>query len=249
MFSVNNTPYAILIGSAPLGAEARLLKEYAAQTTFTEDVSTKQRTLPVCIYAADGGIRHCLTHGIRPTVWFGDMDSTAPENTVESIGKAFPGLSIETCSPIKDETDMDLGVRMLRTRHPEVQTVLIFGGAGGERLDHMLANFQLMHRYASEGLQIILFSAKDTYIALHNSSVTLKARPEGTLSVFSLTDIAKEVAIEGAFYEFHGELTNTFALGVSNHFVGKPVTVSVGCGTLLISAEYAILLDKQTQSI
>ena len=47
-----------------------------------------------------------------------------------------------------------------------------------------------------------------------------------------------DVTIAGAFYPLsQATLTPTFPLGVSNSFVGKPVSVTVGRGSLLIFAE------------
>ena len=51
---------------------------------------------------------------------------------------------------------------------------------------------------------------------------------------------ARGVTISGAQYPLDdASLSEEFPLGVSNHFIGKPITVSVRSGSLLIG-----LLDK-----
>ena len=213
-------PFCILIGAAPLEESAAVLRNLL-------------NNHPRFLLALDGGISFCLKQGIRPDLWLGDMDS-AGRDLIPSVEAAFPGLSIETCSPIKDETDMDLGIRRLHELCPEVKDFRLFGGAGGERMDHTLANIQLMHREASLGNRCLLIASKCFLQVIVNDTLTLPARPTGTLSVFSLTDRSEGVRIAGAFYPYEGTLTNTFALGVSNQFTGNPVTIGVQKGALLV---------------
>ena len=58
-------------------------------------------------------------------------------------------------------------------------------------------------------------------------------------SVFSMSDVSEGVTISGAKYELKdAELTNTFALGVSNQFIrGNETQLIVENGTLLIIYE------------
>lgn len=60
------------------------------------------------------------------------------------------------------------------------------------------------------------------------------------MSVFCMGGDARGVTISGAQYPLDdASLSAEFPLGVSNHFIGKPITVSVRSGSLLIG-----LLDK-----
>ena len=63
---------------------------------------------------------------------------------------------------------------------------------------------------------------------------------QGIMSVFCMGGDARGVTISGAQYPLDdASLSAEFPLGVSNHFIGKPITVSVRSGSLLIG-----LLDK-----
>jgi len=58
---------------------------------------------------------------------------------------------------------------------------------------------------------------------------------EGTLSVFAMSGKAEGVTLRGVLYPLEDtELACDFPLGVSNEFTGKPATVSVKNGTLLV---------------
>ncbi len=65
-------------------------------------------------------------------------------------------------------------------------------------------------------------------------ALTMKTFPGQSLGVFSLSEIAEGVTIEGAAYALSkGTLKNDFSLGVSNTALGKSVTLTVEKGILL----------------
>ena len=81
------------------------------------------------IIAADAGYRTCQNIGITPNILLGDFDSMpAPETTAHTIH-----LPVE-----KDDTDTLAAVRVALEHGCE--EVHIYGGTGGSRLDHTLAN-------------------------------------------------------------------------------------------------------------
>ena len=46
--------------------------------------------------------------------------------------------------------------------------------------------------------------------------------------------IGGKVSIKGLFYEYEGELKNSFALGISNELCGRKASIAVTGGTLLL---------------
>ena len=111
----------------------------------------------------------------------------------------------------------------------------MFYGCVGGRLDHTLANIQHLQYLAEHGAQGMLVGDKETLTVIKDAAVHFDAKRKGGVSVFSLSETSENVTIEGLFYEAKDiSLTNGFPLGVSNHFTGKPATVSVKNGVLLI---------------
>ena len=176
------------------------------------------------VIAADGGWTACLALGITPDLLLGDFDSLG---TMPEFG------SVERVPVEKDDTDMMLAVkRGLALGHREFH---LYGGMGGRRTDHTMANFQTLLYLARRDAQGWLYGDGEVFTAIHNGSVTFPARERGILSVFCLGADAEGVSIRGAQYEVEcAVLTADFPLGVSNHFVGKSITVSVECGSLLL---------------
>ena len=100
-----------------------------------------------------------------------------------------------------------------------------------------IANFQALLYLARRGARGWLYGQGERYTAISGDSITFPARERGILSVFCLGADAKDVSILGGQYPLHhAVLTADFPLGVSNHFVGQPITVSVREGSLLIGA-------------
>lgn len=176
------------------------------------------------VIAADGGWQICQREGITPDLLLGDFDS------LDSVPD-FP--RIHRVPVEKDDTDMMLAVKEGLKRG---ETVFhLYGGMGGSRTDHTIANLQTLLYLADRNAQGWLYGTDERYTAIRDSSITFPAQEKGILSVFCMGADAGGVTIRDAFYEIADvTLTAGFPLGVSNHFVGKPITVSVEKGSLLI---------------
>lgn len=185
--------------------------------------------------AVDGGIGFFVKNGVKPDCFLGDMDSAAGyERAAWNLG-----LSTECIceAPVKkDDTDMALAVK--KAWEAGCEEILVFGGMGGERISHTLANIQLMHAYAKKDCHIVMVSESCRMEVLCKGVKAFSKEMRGLLSVFSLTDMTERVKIEGLQYGFQGNLSNDCALGVSNAFMGKEGRISIeGEGCLLLVYE------------
>ena len=179
---------------------------------------------PRLVIAADRGLYYLERRGIRPDLIVGDFDS---------LGRTPEGENVLRHPVEKDDTDTMLAVKTgLERGETEFH---IYGGMGGRRTDHTIANFQALLYLARRGAQGWLYGQGERYTAVCGGTVTFPARDRGILSVFCLGADARDVSIQGGQYPLHhAVLTAEFPLGVSNHFVGRPITVSVRDGSLLI---------------
>ena len=176
------------------------------------------------VIAADGGWLACQKARIQPDLLLGDFDS------LQDVPQ-FP--HVERVPVEKDDTDMMLAIkRGLALGHKEFH---MYGGMGGSRTDHTVANLQSLLYLANRGARGWLYGDGELYTAIRDDHVTFPARERGILSVFCLGADAQGVTIRGGQYEVEsGTLSADFPLGVSNHFVGKEIEVSVAQGSLLI---------------
>ena len=146
------------------------------------------------VIAADAGYRVCRQAGIVPDLLLGDFDSMDQPEDFANIHR----------SPVeKDDTDTMLAVKTALEQGCD--TVYIYGGTGGKRLDHTLAN-----------LQTLLFI-------------------RGLFSAFCLGDRAEGIDEVGFQYPLKDAvLTPEFPLGVSNHILEPAATITVRKGALAV---------------
>ena len=180
------------------------------------------------VIAADGGYLTCRKEGIVPDLVIGDFDSM--EEPAE-----FPN---RLRAPVeKDDTDTILAAKAGLENGYKV--FHIYGGTGGKRLDHTLANLQLLLYLDSKGARGYLYDDAFVYTALRGGSLAIGQEVEwGLLSVFCFSGLAAGVCEEGVQYPLHDAvLTSDFPLGVSNHIIAPEAKVSVKEGSLIVGWE------------
>lgn len=174
------------------------------------------------VIAADGGLRHVNALGITPNGILGDFDSLGytPEGST-----VFP---VE-----KDDTDAMLAVR--KGLELGYKVFYLYGSLDGPRLDHTVANFQTLQFLCDHGAYGYLIGRDYIVTAVKDGAVRFPAGCTGIFSVFCMGRNAEGVSIKGGKYAAeNATLSAGFPLGVSNHFEGSEVTVSVEKGSLLI---------------
>ena len=185
-----------------------------------------ERTAYDFVIAADGGSRFLDMLNIEPDLFVGDLDSSnePPENCL-----------VIKVNREKDETDTALAVKEGLSRG--YRDFRIYGGLGG-RLDHSIANIQLIAELSTRQVKAQLIGDRITITAVTDGTLKLPNKKCGTVSVFCHGDTAENVDIKGLKYTLEsGKLTNLVSLGVSNEFIGKPASVSVEHGTLIVIYE------------
>ncbi|USK56972.1 thiamine diphosphokinase [Cytobacillus solani] len=86
----------------------------------------------------DRGVFTLLSIGMKPTIAFGDFDSVTVEE-MDAIEQNVDELN--RFMPEKDETDMELAMDWAIEQKPDL--IRVFGATGG-RVDHFIANIQLL---------------------------------------------------------------------------------------------------------
>ncbi len=188
------------------------------------------------VIAADAGLRYLEQVGIPADLVIGDFD------TLEEIPT---GANVVRLSCEKDDTDMLAAVR----------------GTGG-RIDHTLANLQVLAYLAGNGMQGFLHCPQNVLLrpvdkklkncgynkmpqntpkqesvitAITDGELSFLPVSYGYISVFSYSEKAEGVYLQGLKYPLeNAALTNTFPIGTSNEFIGKKSRIAVKSGTLMV---------------
>ena len=182
------------------------------------------------IIAVDAGYAALVERGIAPHHVFGDFDSLGfvPQ-------EAEGGVCVHPFDPHKDFTDMDLA---LNFAIDEGFTHIVMCDGLYARLDHSLANLQLMAAAARKGQRVWGVTEEEVVVALAEGELNqleIAAGSQGICSVLAHSDSVSGVYETGLAYGLEdARLTNRFPLGISNELTGAPAHISLEEGSAWI---------------
>ena len=187
------------------------------------------------VIAADAGYLTCKKEQIVPTLLLGDFDSMEqPMHFKHSVR-----VPVE-----KDDTDTMLAVKTALNEHCD--TIYIYGGTGGTRLDHTLANLQTLWYIRRHGAKGYLYDEDFVWTVIENETLTIEKTMEwGLVSVFCLGNEAEGVSESGLQYTLcDAVLTGDFPLGISNHMKEPTASISVRQGALAVGWQLSTLSKR-----
>lgn len=175
------------------------------------------------VIAADAGFRVLEQNDIKIDMVIGDFDT---------LHRVPTHSNVIVLNKEKDTTDMLSAVREGIKKGYEV--FHIYCGTGG-RVEHTIANMQLLTELSQSGKHGFLFGKDYIITAVTNETLRFPKEASGFVSVFSHSDKAEGVFLKGLKYELENAvLSNTYPLGVSNEFIGEESSISVENGTLVV---------------
>ena len=175
------------------------------------------------IICADNGMKHARRLGIIPDLIVGDFDSSNPEDLI--YFKAL-GVQIEQFDPHKDATDTELAVKCGVSFG--ASKITIWGGAG-TRLDHTLANVQLLYQLLMQNIEAELINPYN-HVYLIKEHGRIRGKKGDLVSLIP----------------FAGEVT-----GITTKYLAYPLEkatmrlgTSLGISNVLLSDEAEIWLES-----
>lgn len=174
------------------------------------------------IIAADKGLDYALSAGIMPDMAVGDFDSA--ENAVPN------GTDVVKFPPEKDDTDAIIAAEIALNRGFDK---LRFLCALGGRLDHTIANIQMIYSLKKQGVSAELFGDNVRVFILENESRKI-AGFSGYLSVFAYGGAALVTETGVKYPAKNQRFTEDFPLGVSNEIIADFAEITVHEGAALI---------------
>lgn len=178
------------------------------------------------VIAADKGYTYARNSGISCDLIIGDFDSSDMPKESDVV----------KLNPIKDYTDTMAA--MMIAKEKGFREIIIYGSLGG-RESHTIANIKAALEYKKQGIDVRLKS-KDKALFIIDKSFTYEFKDEEDfyVSIFSLSEISKNVTIKGLYYELNNyDMTIFDSLGVSNETVNRNFTISLEDGYLLLIFE------------
>lgn len=181
------------------------------------------------IICADGGANHSYKMGIIPDYIIGDLDSISSE--IIDFYKS-KDVKFEKFPSKKDETDTEICIYLASKLNAKE---IDFIGALGGRIDHMIANINLLYYVRSKGIFTRIISEKeDIYIAI-DEEISINGDIGDTISVIPLNGDAKGVTLKQLEYPLNNyNMKFSVPLGISNVMLDKKCSIKVEQGSLII---------------
>nr|WP_297573007.1 thiamine diphosphokinase [uncultured Peptostreptococcus sp.] len=181
------------------------------------------------IIAVDGGANHLYKMGIMPNYILGDLDSIDEEirkyyESSEVVFKKFPTK--------KDETDAELAVWLVE--EGGLLGIDIYGALGG-RIDHELANIQLLYYILERGMYPRIISENEEIYILKNDEMNLKGNIGDIVSIIPIMGDARGITLANMEYSVEElDLKYSITRGISNVMEAEEAFINVRDGCMLV---------------
>lgn len=179
----------------------------------------------------DRGVFHLLQRNIIPAVAFGDFDSVSSEELTLIEGQV---KELKYFKPEKDETDTELSLNWAIDQSPN--EIRLFGGTGG-RLDHFMANIQLLIGPLLKGnpLDIVLIDKRNKVFVKGPGSYRLEKENKKYISFIPATPAVKNLTLKGFKYPLENRhISFGSTLCISNELISHYGTFSFSEGILIV---------------
>lgn len=207
---------------------------------FAEDyVETHPFDKIVC---ADAGLEAASALHLSVDYVMGDFDSVSGELLEKYRDKNISesrGVQFVQYPPEKDATDLHLALDWVMERQPE--EIVILGATGG-RLDHFLANVNILMKPMSQGIPAYIVDRHNKlYLLNHGREIRREEMHGKYISFLPLTERVRKVSLRGFRYELEGQdMMFGDSLGVSNE-------MAEGCQTARVDFTQGILVVVESR--
>ena len=181
--------------------------------------------------AADRGLEAFSALGEMPDILMGDYDS-ADQSQVRAWQTV--GRKMRTFPAEKDYSDAEAALRYAANGKTPRRIALL--GATGGRLDHFLANVQILRIALDLGVEADILDPCNRIRLIDRKTVLKRSEVFGTyVSVLPFTDLAEGVTMEGFRYPLDGaDLVKGSTLTVSNEITSDEAVIDFRSGILIL---------------
>lgn len=181
--------------------------------------------------AADHGMDFFYRNHLIPDLIVGDFDSVSSEAL-----DYFKDQNVECMqlNPMKDDTDTEFAIRTAIKRGAASITLL---GATGTRLDHVLANIELLGIGLKQNIEMELVDSHNRIRMLRAGTYVLEKEKQfgRYVSLIPFSPQVMGVTLEGFQYPLSDYTLEQFnSLGISNEIVEENASIQFSDGILLV---------------
>ena len=204
-----------------------LLNGEIKDTNFIKDIiDSEDYRYIIC---ADGGARHLYKLNITPNYIIGDLDSL--EEPIIDYYKS-KGVCFKKFPQRKDETDTQLCIHLAKDLG--ISNIHLIGALGG-RIDHTIANINLMYYVKEIGINPIIKNSEEDIYIIDSESININGKKGDIISIIPIKEDVTGVTLEKLEYPLK-DATIKFGnpIGISNIMRSNECSIKVNSGSLLI---------------
>jgi len=181
------------------------------------------------IICSDGGANHAYNMDIVPNYIVGDLDSIN-KNILEYYKSK--DVIFEKFPTKKDETDTELCIEL--SDKLKAKKIHLIGALGG-RIDHTIANINLLYYIRKRGIKAKIISEKEEiYIAIEEE-IIIDGKVGDTISILPIKSDAKGVTLKNLEYPLEDyNIEFSSPLGISNVMTDINCNIKVNEGSIII---------------
>ncbi|SHN15655.1 thiamine diphosphokinase [Gracilibacillus kekensis] len=178
---------------------------------------------------ADLGASYLLDQNITIDIAIGDFDSIDhnTKNKIKYSASIYKEYPIE-----KNETDLELAIEKALTYDPD--SIFLFGVTAG-RLDHELANIQLLYRLLDQNTKAVIIDRQNEIAMFKPGKYQVCSNHNNQISFIPFSSTVQDLTLEGFYYPLSNE---TISWGstrcISNHLIKQHGTFLFNHGILIM---------------
>ena len=212
--------------------EAIIVSGGNIQKDFALDFLRKFKREDLFLIAADRGLEFFMGTDLVPDAAVGDFDSLSEEGFLYL--DSLSHTEIIRLKPEKDDSDTQYAVNYAIDRKLKKITVL---GATGSRIDHLIANLELLLLGRKKGVRIALADRNNYAVLVENGEVLNRREQFGKyVSFFPLGGDVEDLTLRGFKYPLdrYRLRAEDSGLTVSNEITEETASVEFRKGALLM---------------
>ena len=183
-----------------------------------------------CVIAADKGLELLQKIGVEPDYIIGDFDSVSGE-----VLAGYKLASVVRLNPEKDFTDTEAAMRLAIDKGASSIALM---GATGTRIDHMLANLNLLYLALEKRIPAYIIDENNKIRLIDKSFVLYRNEAcSDTVSLLPYTEEVKGITLTGFYYPLKNKNMSRyeeFSLGVSNKLTADKGSIEFESGILTV---------------
>lgn len=186
------------------------------------------------IIAVDGGLESAMKMNLVPGYIVGDFD-TVSKDILDSY-RTNPNILFRQFNPEKDFTDTHSAINL--AIELGTLSITILGGIG-TRMDHSLANIQLLQMPLEQGIDAVIINSHNRIrlLGVKRKEIELKKSEYKYVSIIPMSECITGLTLTGMKYplrNYEMYIEEAISLGVSNEIIEEPAVVKLKSGKIVL---------------